>query len=53
MLKTINDYKAEIKRIELALNKTTSQHLINDYTKYLARLKREVADYYKFNGGKQ
>ena len=52
MLKTINDYKAEIERVEVALSKTTSRKLINDYTKYLSRLKRDVRDYYKFKEAK-
>ena len=32
------DTKTEIARVEKALRETTSQHLRNDYTKYLKKL---------------
>lgn len=50
MLKTLNDYEKEIKRVEIALTKTTSQKLINDYTKYRAKLLKEVRDYKRYKG---
>ena len=51
MLKTINDYRIEIRRVKIALNTTKSKHLRADYYKYLKRLEREVATYerYKIN----
>lgn len=42
MLITITDYHNEIDRIQTALNATTSPKQRKDYTKYLARLKREL-----------
>ena len=36
---------AEIERVETALNKTDSRKLRNDYTKYLRKLRRELAYY--------
>lgn len=35
----------EIDRVETALNKTESWKLRNDYTKYLRKLRRELAYY--------
>lgn len=37
---TLEDCKKEIARIELAIEKTESNHLRRDYGKYLGRLKK-------------
>lgn len=39
---------AEIRRIEAALDKTSSPYLKRDYGRYLAKLKRELRDYDRF-----
>ena len=40
--RTQEELMQEIERVEKALNKTNSEHLKNDYTKYLKRLKRQL-----------
>ena len=44
----MSDTKAEIARVEKALRKTTSQHLRNDYTKYLKKLHKRLANERRF-----
>ena len=44
MLKTVDDYKNEFQRIQQALKQTDSGKLRRDYTKYLARLSRELLE---------
>lgn len=39
---TIKEIKAEILRVEKALEKTESVHLKKDYAKYLRKLKRQL-----------
>lgn len=45
--RTLAELEQEIERVEIALQKTKSEHLQRDYMKYLKRLKRE----YKRGGG--
>lgn len=42
MLKTLSEYEKEIARVEKAIERTQSEHLKRDYTKYLRRLKGEL-----------
>ena len=42
LLKTLSDYKAEIERVEAAIETTESEYLKRDYRKYLKRLKKEM-----------
>lgn len=51
-LKTINDYKQEIKEVKKQIEITKSVYRKNDLMKYLYYLKREVKDYYKFSNSK-
>ena len=39
---TLLEIKKEIKRVEMALEKTNSEKLQRDYGKYLKRLKRRI-----------
>ena len=41
-MKTLNEIKREIARVQAALAKTQSNHLKRDYTKYLKRLHQEM-----------
>ena len=42
MLITVTDYNNEINRVQVALDKTTSTKQRHEYSKYLARLKKEL-----------
>ena len=41
----------EMKRLEVAIEKTKSPYLKHDYTRALKRMKLELAYYDKFKGG--
>ena len=51
-LKTIDDYKMEIKEVEKQIEITKSVYRKNELSKYLYYLKKEVNDYYKFSNSK-
>lgn len=51
-LKTIDDYKMEIKEVERQIEITKSVYRKNELSKYLYYLKKEVNDYYKFSNSK-
>lgn len=48
MLITVTDYNNEINRVQVALDKTTSPKQRHDYSKYLARLKKELRSISRF-----
>ena len=47
-LNTLADYQQEIARVQAALDKTESEHLRRDYSKYLKRLHRQMRSYIQF-----
>lgn len=48
-----SEYPAEIARVEAAIKKSKSSHLKKEFTKYLNRLRRELAEYQRFQGKAQ
>lgn len=49
-MKAVNKQVEEIKRLYGAINKTSSKHLKNDYTKNIKALKRDLKEYCSYKG---
>lgn len=47
------EYVAEIRRMEAAVEQTKSEYLKRDYGKAIKRMKKELAEYDKYRGGKK
>lgn len=49
-MKAVERQLADIKRYETIIYKSNNAHIINDYSKAICRLKRELKTYCKFKG---
>ena len=49
-MKAIERHLAEIKKYQSIVNESNNTYIINDYSKAIRRLKRELKTYCKFRG---